>query len=245
MHLKIVEDDPLLPENAMQQWMRLNTCLNMVQSAEHEKGVAYTHIIKLRTDYYCMDPTEMLPVIGEGGPGLTACSDKIFAGDRDTMMLFREFFNDILDYHVDRDHWFPVNIMQIMRSADSFKWFGLLFPAAMLKRPLTPAAFRSLMMDPGPEAASESYRKIMNGRAVDHPEGCRLMHTLYDISPKGKKVFASEICFAAFLNSRDVTVTWEPCLSGVLWQDRSEDPGTDGRSGENLGRSYPENRMKD
>jgi hypothetical protein len=216
MRVSVVDDDPQLPHPAMQQWMRLNVCLDMVLASEMEIGKPYTHIIKLRTDYFHIDPSDLLSSIGRLRSCLSACSDKVFGGDRDSMMKFRDFYREIMDYWVDADHRFPVNHAQILESEDSFKWFGMLFSDSELNGASTPGEFRSVL-------ASGQARNIPatgNASAGAQVHCKRLMPTLFDLVPKGERVFASEIMFAAFLNQMNLRVLWEPCLSGVLWSDR-------------------------
>gem|GEM_PF-2009747 len=224
VHTKIIEDNPSLPVPAMQQWMRLNACLEMIRNTEQENGNLYTHIIKLRTDYFFMDPSGILHTIAQVKSGMAACSDKVFAGDRETMMLLQDFYKNLMDFYVDRDHWFPINTDQILRSDDSFKWFGLMFPEKILKGSVYPAQFRSVIQNHDPDIIKELSELDLNN--LNKEKKCKgkwLMQTLYERSPKRKKVFASEICFAAFLNMNNITVTWHHCLSGILWQDRSDE----------------------
>lgn len=207
----VVEDDPALPSPAMQQWMRLDACLRMVSTAERDHGKTYTHILKLRTDYCFMDPVRLLPSVAGIGTGLAACSDKVFGGDRDTVIGIARFCANLMDYHVDGDHRFTVDLGQVERSDDSFKWFGLLLPESLLRGAAGPACLRSA--SPG----------ILRKALVMPDDGApcrRMMLTLYDLVPPGTRVFASEVCFALFLNRMGVDVLWKSPLAGVLWRDR-------------------------
>lgn len=221
VRIKIVKDNPELPAIAMQQWMRMNECLKMLKEQESETGIQYTHIIKVRTDFYFLNPEKILDVITGLNSGLLMCSDKVFGGKRNDMLRFQEFYQKIMDYYVDSSQWFDINLRQILRSDDSFKWFGLLFPESVAGEIKHPEEMRYLITKNGVDFYQDHIDRSMKKPADNRLlEGCRLMRTLYDESPPGKKVFASEICFAAFLNRENTDVHWSPNFSGILWHDR-------------------------
>jgi hypothetical protein len=222
LKIRIVPDAVHLPFGAMQQWMRLKESLDMVEQAESQKKISYTHIVKLRTDYFYANPTELLTSVGKIVSGIEACSDKVFAGDRKTMMGMRAFYDSIMDYVVDKNYKFPVNIHQIIRSDDCFKWFGMLLPIKILNDVTQPDQFRTYLSNSDKTAISNMATEVSRfNQSPKSEKGKRLMQTLYDTVAAGEKVFASEICFAAFLNKMNITVRWNPSLSGILWSDRA------------------------
>ncbi len=221
LKISIVPDAVHLPFGAMQQWMRLKESLDMVEQAERQKKISYTHIVKLRTDYFYANPAELLKSVGKIVSGIEACSDKVFAGDRKTMMSMRAFYDNIMDFVVDKDYKFPVNIHQIIRSDDCFKWFGMLLPEKVLNGATMTDQFRTNLSKFDQTAISNMATEVsLFNQSPKAEKGKRLMQTLYDNVAAGEKVFASEICFAAFLNKMNITVRWNPSLSGILWSDR-------------------------
>jgi hypothetical protein len=219
---KIVKDNPRLPANAMQQWMRMNECLQMLKERESETGIQYSHIIKVRTDFYFLNPEKILNEITGLSSGLLMCSDKVFGGKRNDMLRIQEFYHKIMDYYVDGSHWFDIRLQQIERSDDSFKWFGLLLPDSLTGDVKHPEELRTMIMKNGVDFYQDFFDKTVKQSADSKTlKGRRLMRTLYDNSPPGKKVFASEICFAAFLNQQNIDAHWSPYFSGILWYDRA------------------------
>jgi hypothetical protein len=221
VRIKIVKDNPLLPAIAMQQWMRMNECLQMLKEQESETGIQYTHIIKARTDFYFLHPEKILDELTGLSSGLLMCSDKVFGGKRNDMLRFQEFYHKIMDYYVDCGHWFDIRLEQIDRSEDSFKWFGMLLPDSVTDDVRHPEELRAMIMKNGVDFYQNLFDKSVKESDDNRSlKGRRLMRTLYDESPPGKKVFASEICFAAFLNQQNMDAHWSLNFSGVLWNDR-------------------------
>ena len=50
--LQVVEYEPNLPVASMHQWHKLNLCLQMVREEEEEHDISYTHILKIRSDFF-------------------------------------------------------------------------------------------------------------------------------------------------------------------------------------------------
>jgi len=221
VRFRIIEDNPDLPAITMQQWMRMSECLQMVRERESETGRQYTHIIKARTDFYFIHPEKILDEITGITGGLLMCSDKVFGGKRRDMLRIQEFYHKIMDYYVDSSHWFEINLKQIKRSDDCYKWFGLLLPDRLTGDVRHPEELRAMIMKNGVDFYQDMFDESVKQSADNTSlKGRRLMRTLYDESPPGKKVFASEICFAAFLNQQNMDAHWSLNFSGVLWNDR-------------------------
>ncbi|WP_094555939.1 hypothetical protein [Synechococcus sp. 1G10] len=212
LRVRLVEDDPTLPVPSMQQWMRLAHCLDMIRIREKESGHEYTHIIKLRSDYFYVQPEDLLASVTGTRSGFWACSDKVFGGDRATMMLWDAFHQAIPGFFDNNeDRYFPVNMMQILRSEDSFKWFGMLFPVEVVGKPDAPVELRKILLGGGEPLA----RTLATYGAKASPLG-------YTRLFQGHERFASEVSFARFLNFTGVSVGWKPALSGFLWSDRHQ-----------------------
>ena len=115
--------------NPIKQWQKLAIGLRLIEEREIKKRREYTHILKIRTDYFFAHPKNMLEdlrVLSNSTKGLVGTSDKVFGGKRDQMMLMKGFFDGILGWQirVDDMYW-PINIEQILESDESMKYMHM------------------------------------------------------------------------------------------------------------------------
>lgn len=210
-HPEEAADDAALPVASMKQWHKLGLCLAMVREQERRSGRAYTHLVKLRSDYLHVSPEHFFgDLVGHPGDGLACASDKVFAGRRDRMMLFGGFLRAIAGFFDSREHtYWPINVDTILASDDSSKWYGMNWPERLVGRPERVAELRQVLQLGGRELAAalsgfqaqpgESFLRLFQG----HPR------------------FASEVCFARFLNLCAVPTHGNRALQGFLRSDRS------------------------
>jgi len=215
------EDDPTLPFSAMQQWMRLDKALRLISEAEKEQDEPFTHIIKLRTDFYHANPKEILSATCQMNGGILASSDKVLGGDRESMMSFCDFYARIQDYVCDEKTILPLSLDQIKESEECYKWFGNLLPETLFKKMTHPGSCREEMMKLSDEEFLERKNHMDEfSISLENGKGVRLMKTIYQYSLPGEKKFASELAFASFLSQRGIPVRFHASYGGVLWSDR-------------------------
>lgn len=213
----VVEPEPSLPVGGMQQWHKLILALDMVRQHERSVGKRYSHILKLRTDYHHVSPRYLLPEL-VAADGLLCASDKVFGGPRELMMLFEGFYPAIDGWfdQAEQRYW-PINVSSILRSDDSSKWYGMSFPCELVGQPPTVMALRELLERGGTRLA----QALLSWRPQDGSDVDQLYWRLF----KGHPRFASEVCFARFLNFNAIPVHSTPGLLGFLRSDRlSPDP---------------------
>lgn len=205
-----VEDDANLQIGSMQQWHKLSKGLEAVRNYEIENKKRYTHIMKLRSDYHFIDPRDLLKDLVDS-EGILCSSDKIFGGSRDLMFLFYGFPKLILSvFNNNECRYWPINIDHILMSDDSFKWYGMNFPVELVGNPSTVSELRYILSRQYSEIGSSLLTWIP--KDPDTPEFSKLFI--------GHKYFASEICFARFLNFNAIPVTFKKSIAGFLRHDR-------------------------
>lgn len=208
----IITPEPDFPVGTMHQWHKLALALRMVRAREVRTGKRYTHILKLRSDFHHLQPSQLLPQL-VSGDGLLCASDKVFGGHRDLMMLFEGFFSAITGHFDGQEFsYWPIHSAQILCSDDSAKWYGMLFPQELIGQPNTVGAFRQTLARGG-EALS---RALLEWRPPAGGDPRQLYWRLFQGHPR----FASEICFARFLNFNAIPVHGCTGLSGFLRSDR-------------------------
>ena len=214
----IVDPEPTLPVGTMHQWQKLALALQRVRARELSTGIRYTHILKLRSDFYHLQPSALLPQL-VAADGLLCASDKVFGGQRDVMMLFEGFFSAVMGHFDGQElaYW-PINSAQILCSDDSFKWYGMLFPQELIGQPNTAAAFRENLHRGG----DDLHRALLAWRPPADGDPQQLYWRLF----KGHPRFASEICFARFLNFNGIPVHGGSGLLGFLRSDRLRESGS-------------------
>lgn len=206
----IVDPEPLLPMGAMQQWHKLAECLRLVRAHEQQTGRRYSHILKLRTDYQYVAPRRLLHDLVRAD-GLICASDKVFGGQRDLMLLFEGFQAAIAGWFDNQEQrYWPINTAQILESDDSAKWYGMGFPAELVGQPATVEELRSILRSGG-SALAEALRR-WTPSSPDDPQ----LHRLF----RGHPRFASEVCFARFLNFNGIPAHHCRSLQGFLQRDR-------------------------
>jgi hypothetical protein len=210
-HPEEAAEDAALPVASMKQWHKLGLCLAMVRERELRCGRGYTHLVKLRSDYLHVNPERFFSdLVGLPSDGLACASDKVFAGRRDVMMLFGGFQRAIAGFFDNRERtYWPINVNVILASDDSSKWYGMNWPERLVGRPERVAELRQVLRLGGRELAAalsgfqaqpgESFLRLFQG----HPR------------------FASEVCFARFLNLCGVPTHGNRALQGFLRSDRS------------------------
>jgi hypothetical protein len=214
----IIEEDPVLavedaalPVGSMRQWHKLSLCLRMVRRRERRLGRPYTHLIKLRTDYFHLSPEWFFEdLVGSATDGLATASDKVFGGPRELMMLF-EGFHRAIPGHFDgqEERYWPINAEVILRSDDSCKWYGMNWPERLVGTPASVAELRASL-----EAGGSPLAAALAGfRPAPQEPYVRLF--------EGHSRFASEVCFARFLNFCGIATRENRALRGFLRADRT------------------------
>ena len=197
----------------MQQWHKLAEALKMITNEEKRKNFKYTHILKLRTDYHHIDPKNILNEL-VATDGIICASDKVFGGSRDHMMLFKGFYEAINGFFKDKENiYWPINIDPILESDDSSKWYGMLFPKRITGNANSVEELRSII--------SKNRVKIKNELKV-WKDPNHFNQSDYIQIFRGHNRFASEICFAKFLNINAIKTKNCSGLSGFLRSDRLE-----------------------
>ena len=209
---RILEKEPFHEVNSIYQWHKLSMALQMIREEEYKMKKRYTHILKLRTDYHHANPENILKDLVRS-EGIICASDKVFGGSRDLMLMFEGFYGAIDGFfeNKEKEYW-PINIDQILNSDESSKWYGMLFPKEIVGEPKTVDALRSFIQQNrlGIKYKLQKWGKIN----TDYRESsfCQLF--------RGHDKFASEICFAKFLNFNSIKANSCPGLLGFLRSDR-------------------------
>ena len=215
-NIKIVIEEPKQSVGAVQQWHKLAQTLSMVRSREKQKGQKYTHIIKLRSDFYHVQPKHLLYDL-VCADGLICASDKVFGGRRELMMLFEGFYAAIRGWFDQREEtYWPINVETILNSDDSSKWYGMNFPKELVGEPSTVDELRTVLSKGKIDLTRglQEWKPTQNTKT--HENYMKQLHRLIPGHPR----FASEICFARFLNFNGIHTHNTASLLGFLRTDR-------------------------
>ncbi len=209
--------DQRFPVGSMKQWHKLHLALQLVQAAEQRRGRRYSHLLKLRSDYFYVRPQRLMKDVIQQtrhpNAGLVGASDKVFAGPRDLMMLFQGFFQSLEGWFDDREqHYWPINLPQVLASDDALKWYGMNWPVDLVGRPETTEAWRQRLFEGG-DALAAALAQFKPGP-----------NTAYHRFFKGHPRFASEVSFARFLNFNGIPFRDCHSLRGFLYSDRNTCP---------------------
>lgn len=210
--LQVIDPEPGLPMGAMQQWHKLAVALEMVRAHERRSGLRYSHILKMRSDFHHVQPRRLLAEL-VAADGLICASDKVFGGRRELMLLFEGFYPAIAAlFDEQEERYWPIHTAQILRSDDSAKWYGMSIPTDLVGQPASVEALRAVLATGG-EALAQSLLRWRPPAAAEL-EGlcCRFF--------RGHPRFASEVCFARFLNFNFIPAHSSPGLLGFLRSDR-------------------------
>ena len=206
-----ISTEESLPVGSMHQWQKLDEALKMVRMKENNTGTYYSHILKLRSDYYHTSPRHLLKELANAD-GLICSSDKVFGGRRDLMLLFEGFYKAISGIFDQRENsYWPINIEPILRSDNSSKWYGMAFPKALVGEPNSVECLRQILKDGG-SCLAKSLLEWKTNADVSSKDYIRFF--------KGNPRFASEICFARFLNFNAIQSHSCPGLTGFLRNNR-------------------------
>ena len=203
-----------LPVGSMRQWHKLAVCCNLMLQEESRRSHLYTHLVKLRSDYFYLQPESLIRDLSalqkDPHSGLIGSSDKVFAGSRNLMLLTRGFWHALSGHFLDRsaNNW-PLNLAPILKGDDSAKWYGLGFPERLVGRPETVEELRTVLIQGGPRLS----RALAQPWQADEP--------LINFFP-GHPRFPSEVAFARFLNFNGIPMRNTPGLQGFLYNDRSQ-----------------------
>ena len=214
--VKVIEQEPNHPMGAMQQWHKLAVTLSMVRSHENRVGRRYTHIVKLRSDFHHVQPRRLLNEL-VSTDGLICSSDKVFGGRREIMMLFEGFYAAIYGWF-DRqeEQYWPINIDTILSSDDSCKWYGMNFPKKLVGEPKTVEDLRAILTLSRKNLAKSLQQWRPDDNSNMQNQYAKQLHRLVPGHPR----FASEICFARFLNFNGIRTQNSPGMLGFLRSDR-------------------------
>ncbi len=211
--VRIVEDSPAdaareanAPVGSMRQWSKLAICLDSMLQREQREGLRYSHVYKLRTDYYLTDPGRFLGIGSEDDRGLLTASDKVFGGRREFVLPLASLFDAMGSLFLDHERdWWPVRVAQVLASDDSFKWFGMNLPRRVLGDCRTVGHLR--------RRVAERAEQLERYRPRRFDSFLRLF--------RGHPRMASEVCFARFLNMLGIPVHASPRLAGFLLSSRT------------------------
>ena len=212
-HSDLLAAEGELPAGSMRQWHKLAVCLKLMRRQEARRGRLYRQVLKLRSDYFVLQPQTLLRELNalahNPNAGLIGASDKVFAGSRDRMLLFEGFWQSLAGQFLDlEEKCWPINLTPILAGDDSAKWFGFGFPQRLVGQPTTVAELRRRLSIGGPEL----------GQALADPwQPHAPLHTLCPHQPR----FSSEVAFARFLNFNAIPMRESPGLRGFLYSDRS------------------------
>ena len=210
--LQVIDPEPNLPMGAMQQWHKLAEALAMVRQHERHSGRRYSHILKLRSDFQHVQPRRLLAEL-VAADGLICASDKVFGGRRELMLLFEGFYPAIAAWFDQQEQrYWPIHVAQVLRSDDSAKWYGMPFPTELVGQPPTVEALRAVLTAGGEALAQALLHWRPPAGAQLEALSCRFFH--------GHPRFASEVCFARFLNFNAIPAHSSPGLLGFLRSDR-------------------------
>ena len=210
--LEVVDPEPALPMGAMQQWHKLACTLAMVRRREANSGRRYTHILKLRSDFHHAQPRRLLQEL-VAADGLVCASDKVFGGRRELMLLLEGFYPAISAWFDQQEQrYWPINVAPILRSDDSSKWYGMAFPRQLVGEPATVEELRGVLKRGGALLAEA----LLSWRPAAGADPAALYWRLFEGHPR----FASEVCFARFLNFNAIPARSCPSLLGFLRSDR-------------------------
>ncbi|MCP9942755.1 hypothetical protein KBY70_10180 [Cyanobium sp. ATX 6E8] len=210
--MRVIDPEPTLPMGAMQQWHKLAVALAMVREQEARSGRRYSHILKLRSDFHHVQPRQLLAEL-VAADGLICASDKVFGGRRELMLLFEGFYPAIAGWFDGQEQrYWPIHAGQILRSDLSAKWYGMAFPQELVGQPTTVEALRAVLAAGG-EALAQTLLGWRPPPGADlNTVSCRFF--------QGHPHFASEVCFARFLNLNAIPARSSPGLLGFLRSDR-------------------------
>lgn len=218
--LQVIEDDPQLveaerdlPVGSMRQWHKLAACCRQMRAAERRRGRPYRWAVKWRTDFYLLEPHQLLQELGEldrdPDPGLIGASDKLFAGHRDLMLRLEGFWHALQGQFLDLDsRKSPVHLETILRGDQSAKWYGFGLPERLVGQPASVPELRHTLQLGGSDLA----RALSEPWLPDEP--------LVNFFP-GHPRFPSEVVFARFLNQLLIPMRESRALRGFLYSDRS------------------------
>lgn len=214
--LKVIDQEPNHKIGAMQQWHKLAVTLSMVRSHEKRIRRRYTHILKLRSDFHHVQPRDLLNEL-VSTDGLICSSDKVFGGGREIMMLFEGFYAAIYGwFDQQEERYWPINIDAILKSDDSCKWYGMNFPKKLVGQPKTVEDLRKILSSGGENLAKALQQWRPNDNSNMLNQYSKQLHRLVPGHPR----FASEICFARFLNFNGIKTQNSPGMLGFLRSDR-------------------------
>ena len=210
--VQIVDPEPALPVGAMQQWHKLAAALAMVRQQEARSGRRYSHILKLRSDFQHVQPRRLFAEV-VAADGLLCASDKVFGGRRELMLLFEGFYPAIAGWFDGQEgRYWPIHVGPILRSDASVKWYGMAFPTALVGQPATVEALQAVLRSGGDALAQALLQwRLPPGADLD-TLSCRFF--------RGHPRFASEVCFARFLNLNAIPARSSPGMLGFLRSDR-------------------------
>ena len=198
--------------NPIKQWQKLAIGLKMIEEQENRIRKKYTHILKIRTDYFFAHPKNILKdlrVLSNSTRGLVGASDKSIWGQKRSDDVNERLFNGILGWQMQvEDVYWPINIDQILESDESIKWYGFNWPVELIGTPKTVDELRSLLI--------KNYCTLKQRLQLFKADKFTSYHKLF----KGNTDFASEVAFARHLNF--VGIPFNECygLRGFLYQDR-------------------------
>lgn len=202
-----------LPVASMRQWHKLAACMNLMLQKESERGLLYTHLVKLRSDYYYLQPQSLIKELSALGKeplsGLIGSSDKVFAGPRNLMLLMQGFWHALSGHYLDRSlNNCPINLEPILKGDESAKWYGLGFPERLVGCPETVDELKATLIQGGPRLSQALAQPWL----PDEP-----LIKFFSGHPR----FPSEVAFARFLNFNGIPMRNTPGLRGFLYSDRS------------------------
>jgi hypothetical protein len=209
--------DQRFPVGSMKQWHKLHLALQLVKTAEQRRGRRYSHLLKLRSDYFYVHPQRLIKDVikqtQQPEAGLVGASDKVFGGPRDWMMLFQGFYQNLEGWFDDREqHYWPINLAQVLASDEALKWYGMNWPVELIGQPETTEVWRQRLLEGGDGLAT--------ALAQFKPGPNTTYHRLFQGHPR----FASEVSFARFLNFNGIPFRDCRSLRGFLYSDRNTCP---------------------
>ena len=204
--------DKNCPIGSIRQWHKLHIGLRLIAQYESHFRRIYSHVLKLRTDYFYVHPENLIRQFekySSQNGALVGASDKVFGGRRELMMTLKDFFQAITPCFLNKENnYWPINAAQIIASDDALKWYGMNWPVEYIGQPKTTECLRQRLIEGG--------SLLANKLSEFKPKSNTAYHRLFQGHPR----FASEVSFARFLNFNGIPFRDCYSLRGFLYSDR-------------------------
>lgn len=191
------------------QWIKYESAIEIMRKVEKKAKINYKYVVKLRSDYIYARPDRLKDLIKNSEfkkDEIISDSDRVFAGERDNMVVYRRFYDIARTMYVNRlNYYYPLNVRTIRESDwDAHCWHAYNMDTRVCN----------------PTNKTEIYKYFIQ-KQESQEDDSNLPPNISQIKSLhgGNKVFPAERSFSHFTTTMGLRFKYHEGINGIITRE--------------------------